>query len=430
LYATKHNGSFEIRIEDTDAARNSMECAEQLLADLRWFGITPSRVTYQSHNITRHQQVVEELEKRGCAYKCYLTSEELEALRTSQKIVRSPYRDQNTPQDKPYAIRFRMPEHQTYALTDHVQGSISINTDALDDPIILRSDRSPTYLLACMVDDHDAAITHILRGTEHLSNTVRQLPIYHALGWALPEHAHIPIVQDPHGAKLSKRTGAASATDLRRAGYLPAAILNAVLRMGWAHGDEEIVDTPRALELFSLVGINKSAARFDPAKLDHLNGIYMRRMSSTALLDALIEYETTEEEVVGLKAWNNHEIKRAHALLPEVVKRASTIPDVIRGIGFCTANYQPSKYDSTCKFEHTEALVGLLRHVEFDETSLEVALRDFAAKRGLGFGKGVAQPLRMVLTGSSVSPSLFAVMAVLGRELVLRRVEEGLGAGS
>lgn len=430
LYAIQNNGTFEIRIEDTDAARSSEEYTKALLEDLAWFGIKPQRIVYQSQNIARHLEIASQLETTRQAYRCYLTQEQLTEMRTTQNLIRSPYRDpsllSSTGATNPtqnfyhnqhlqkYTLRFRMPKNTTIVLRDRVQGTVTVNTDSMDDPIILRSDRTPTYIFACMVDDHDAETTHIIRGTEHLSNTLRQLPIYQALNWPTPQHAHIPIVQDPKGNKLSKRNTSQSIKSLQSEGYLPQAILNTVLRTGWSCGDEEIFDVPKALKLFSLEGLNKSPARFDPAKLDHLNNVHMRLLNPNELWKMICQ------SGMDLSVWTAEDITRAKGLFPEITKRAVTLVQLVENLQYCRAAHLIPKVD----FFHAGQVTEILERLDFTEENLERSLRDLTTTHTLNFAQDIAQPLRLALTGSKVTPGLFVLMVALGKELVLKRIAQ------
>jgi glutamyl-tRNA synthetase len=286
---------------------------------------------------------------------------------------------------------------------DTLRGKVCVQCSALDDMVLLRSDGKPTYILASAVDDHDADITHVIRGDEHLTNSARQSLIYRAMGWTMPVLTHIPMVCDADGNKLSKRSGAQSIAGLRDAGYLPEAVLNAALRTGWARGDDEVVPVKRALEIFELGGLNKSAARFDGAKLDYLNAVYMRQHADL--------WSIVQPMLVG---WSEHECRRARILLPEVAKRSSTLVEILGGLAYCRDDFCGGAGGM-------DGLCDALRSADFSAEGIEVALRRFATNSGIGM-REVAQSIRVAITGSDVSPSLFFMLSALGRDLVLKRL--------
>jgi glutamyl-tRNA synthetase len=286
---------------------------------------------------------------------------------------------------------------------DTLRGQLAVQSSALDDMVLLRSDGTPTYIFASVVDDHDAGITNVIRGDDHLTNSVRQSLIYNAMNWDLPVFTHIPMVCDTDRSKLSKRTGAQNISALRDAGYLPEAVLNAVLRTGWSCGDEEFVTVKRALELFELGGLNKSAACFDPAKLDHLNGLYIRQHPDL--------WSIVQSRLVG---WSAEECKRAQALLEEVAKRSTTLNDVVKGLVYCKDDFKTDP-------SNISGLRDALDITDFNPAEIEVALRKFAVAHEIKM-RDLAQSIRMAITGSHISPSIFMMLSALGKDLVLKRL--------
>jgi len=373
LYARKNLGHFEIRIEDTDKERNQNPTA--LLEIIEWLGFDHDRLSYQSANIDRHKQIAIQLEQTGAAY--YAEG----------------------------AIRFKVPKDQALLLQDHVQGSVSKQSKDLEDFVLLRSDGTPTYILASMVDDFYDEITHVIRGVDHLTNTFKQLLLYQALKRQPPQFTHIPLITDLDRQKLSKRHGALSVQELREDGYLQEGICNTLLRLGWSYGNEEIVPKSKALEIFDLKDLNKSPACFDPDKLKDLNAYYMRS-------DEQLWAKTAEWRV----GWSEAECERAQLLLHETAKRTVTLKELVEALNYCRDDFR-ADYQI-----NLPGLDKVLNDCEFTEEQLNVELRKFASEKGLNFGKDIAKPLRVVLTGKETSPSLFYVMEGLGKEVCLERV--------
>lgn len=402
-------------MEDTDAERNSYSQLPEFLEMLRWLGLDHYSLTYQSHNKPRHIAIVQKLEAEGNAYRCYITKEELESQRTAQGYVTSPWRDGGAaPTDKEYVVRFKMPHNQQCAVEDAVRGTVSVDTSTLDDMVLLRSDGTPTYVLACVVDDYDAEVTHIIRGDEHLTNAFRQSMICQALGWVTPKFAHIPLVCDTAGNKLSKRVNSQNIAHLRSDGYLPEAILNAILRTGWSCGNNEIIPVASALKMFDLDGINKAAARLDPKKLIHLNGYYIRSMPAQDLWEQHIKPRLLD--------WSSQDKQRALALLEETAKRHSTVGEIVDALKYCQQSFviEVSELDPAPMKKIHDVLQNC---ADFSKATLEPALREFASINNLHFGRQVASPLRIAVTGSNTSPCLFHVLSSLGKELVLARIK-------
>ena len=439
LYARHHNGRFILRIEDTDKKRSTKEAVESIFDGLTWLALNwDGDTTFQSHNLDRHAQVAEELLASGMAYKCYCTPEELEKMRSSAKaegklvFYNRQWRDKSedeAPEGIPGVVRIKMPIDGKTTIHDLVQGDVTVAHEQLDDFILLRSDGSPTYMLSVVVDDYDAGVTHVIRGDDHLNNAFRQYHLYRAAGWAPPEYAHIPLIHGADGQKLSKRHGATSVQKYRDTGFLSEALRNYLLRLGWSHGDDEIIDTVQAIEWFGLENVGRSASRFDPAKLENLNAHYLRetdaRKITSAIVDRLRASEGINVDAIGKK--------RIEAAIPHIVQRAKTLVDLSASALFLVAAptfpFAEAKAEKTLKNGGTDVLgsiVETLRSIsDWTEENLEAGLRSRAEELELGFGK-LAQPLRIALTGSTASPGIFDVMVILGRDESLSRVASSL----
>lgn len=435
LYARHHGGRYLLRIEDTDRERSTREAIDAIFDGLSWLGLTPDEPpVFQSQRIDRHRDVAERLLAQGRAYRCWCTPDELAAMREQARAEGRPmrydrrcrHRDPATvPADQPYVIRLAMPTEGETVIEDLVQGTVRIANDQLDDMVLLRSDGTPTYMLSVVVDDLDMGITHIIRGVDHLTNAFRQLQLYRALDASPPAFAHIPLIHGPDGAKLSKRHGALSVTEYREMGILAEAMRNYLLRLGWAHGDDEIITTEQAIAWFDLDGVGRSPARFDMDKLLYLNAWYMRQKPAAELVEAIIPLLERRRLVVD-------EVGRRRLLdgMPGLVARARTLVELGEMAGFYV-HPRPLPLDPAAMKlldEPTRArlrrLAARLRTLEnWQEEALEALCRRFAEEEGIGFGR-IAQPLRAALTGATVSPGLFEVIRVLGREEVLARIED------
>ena len=440
LYAKHTGGTFLLRIEDTDRERSTKEAIDAILDGLSWLGLEwDGEPVLQTSRVASHQAAVEELLRRGNAYRCYCTPTELEAMRAEAEAQGKPpvyngmWRDRD-PSEAPAgvkpAIRLKTPRSGETVIEDRVQGRVVFQNENLDDLIILRSDGTPTYNLAVVVDDHDMGVTHVIRGVDHLTNAARQTQIYLGLGWDVPEFAHVPLIHGPDGGKLSKRHGALGAEAYRAMGYLPAALRNYLVRLGWSHGNEEIIPLDKMIEWFELDGIGKSAARFDFAKLEDLNGHYIRQTPDDELMQhiqrALPEMDNGRAlfDQFAAAGWG-----KLMAALPGLKQRAKTLKELVDGAGFLIA-VRPLDLDEKAKKvltpEARAVLAGLLPRLEAAEwtaAALESEVRAFAEAGGHKLG-GVAQPLRAALTGRAVSPPVFDVMAVLGRDEALARIRE------
>ncbi len=441
LYAKARGGRFLLRIEDTDRARNSPEAVAAILDGLKWLELDwEGDPVSQYSRAERHREVAHALLEAGGAYRCYLTQDELAQMRAEAEAekrpfqVRSPWRDKpasDAPQDKPFAIRLKAPREGETTIADHVQGDVTYSNKELDDLIILRSDGSPTYNLAVVVDDHDMGVTHVVRGVDHLTNAARQTQIYQLMGWDVPEWAHVPLIHGPDGAKLSKRHGALGVEAYRAMGYLPAALRNYLVRLGWSHGDDEIISTDQMISWFDLDGIGKSPARFDFAKLEALNGHYIRSTDDAELVartEAILpEIERGRDIPTSLDDLGR---ARLVASMPGLKERAKTLVELINSASYLFAQRPLNLQEKAEKLLDTDtrAMLGrLLARFEWlcgwVAAALVTEVRTFSEQENLKLGK-VAQPLRAALTGSTVSPPVFDVMAVLGREEALARLRD------
>jgi glutamyl-tRNA synthetase len=433
LFARHHGGQYLLRIEDTDKARNSAEAVQAILDGLAWVGLSPDEPpVFQSTREARHAEVARQMLAAGTAYYCYCTPDELKAMR-EQAVAegRSPrydgrWRDRDPSEAPPGvapAIRLKAPREGETVVNDLVQGPVRVANAEMDDLIILRADGTPTYLHAVVVDDHDMGITHVIRGDDHLTNTFRQVQIYQAMGWEPPQFAHIPLIHGADGAKLSKRHGAVSALELAEQGYLPEAVCNYLLRLGWAHGDDEIFSREEAIALFDLDGVGRGASRMDYAKLQHVNGVWIRRADDDRLTRLVLERLAHRHEL----ALGANAARRIRALMPALKERAKTIIDLADSAAFL-AHPLPLVFDAKASALLTpEArlmlrdLHGALAEIEFSGPAIDAALRAFAETTGRKLGQ-VAQPLRAALTGSTVSPGIDATLLALGKEEALARI--------
>ena len=429
LYSRHHGGEFLLRIEDTDHERSTDAAKQAILDGLDWLGLErDGQTVFQSGRAARHAEVAHQMLAAGQAYRCYCTAAELKQMR-EQAVAegRSPrydgrWRDRD-PAEAPAgvrpAIRLRAPRDGETVVEDLVQGPVRVANAELDDMIILRSDGTPTYLHAVVVDDHDMAITHVIRGDDHLTNTFRQVQVYQAMGWAPPRFAHIPLIHGADGAKLSKRHGAQSVTEFRAQGFLPEAVCNYLLRLGWSHGDLEVVDRDEAIRLFDITDVNRGASRMDYAKLTNLNGIYIRKADDDRLTRDVAHR-------LGL-ALDGIEATRIRALMPALKERAKTLVELAESAAFL-AHPVPLPMEPKARALLTPEARLMLRDVgtalagtDFSAESVDTALRTFAETSGRKLGQ-VAQPLRAALTGRSVSPGIDATLVALGRTEALARI--------
>lgn len=436
LFAQHHKGQMQFRIEDTDRARYAPEFVESIKDGLTWLGLTwDGPVLSQFERRDRHAEVAREMLKAGKAYYCYCSPEELEAMREKAKAEGSlafydrRWRDSTaTPPEgiKP-VIRIKAPIGGESVVKDHVQGEVVVNNEQLDDFIILRSDGTPTYMLAVVVDDHDMGVTHVIRGDDHLNNTFRQNIIYDAMGWKIPEYAHLPLILGPDGAKLSKRHGATGVAEYANMGYLPEAMRNYLLRLGWSHGDDEIISTAQAIEWFDLDHVHRSPARFDFAKLENVNAHYMKEADNQRLVDLVVPF--IEKKRLKVDALGR---QRLLAGMDELKNRARTLLQMAdEGAFYCKS--VPLDFDEKAKANLDPIVLKILADKfnqleNFTPESVESACKEVANDtQGGKLGK-VAMPLRAALTGTTVSPSVFHAAVILGKDETLARLNHILTA--
>jgi len=432
LYAKANNGKFLLRIEDTDTKRSTQAAIDAILYSMEWLGLNADEPPiYQSKNIQRHTDIANELIKNGKAYYCYTLLEELQQQREQAKQQGqhfkfiSPWRDgsKQPPEGIKPVIRLKADTQGEIIINDLVQGQVKINATELDDMIILRSDGTPTYMLAVVVDDHDMGVTHIIRGDDHLTNSFRQLQIYKAMGWNMPQFSHIPLIHGADGAKLSKRHGALGVEEYQKQGYLPEAVLNYLLRLGWAHGDEEIIPLDKAIQLFSFDGVGKSPSRFDTDKLNHLNSVYIKQISDDKLVELI---KPLVEQLIN-NSLNDASITRLTKGMAGLKERSSNLNDLAKScLFYINADFDLDgkeqaildEFDSNIK----QQLVELFSSIsDWNKDNIEVSFKQFLADNNYKFGQ-IGKPLRILLTGTLQSPAIFEVLDVLGQDEVLKRL--------
>lgn len=437
LYARARGGRFLLRIEDTDKARSTPEATGAILQGMAWLGLDhDGDVVSQASGAKRHRAVAHHLLEVGKAYKCFATQEEITNFRAAARAKRqstlfhSPWRDADPAAhpDAPYAIRIKAPQSGNTVIRDRVQGDVTIGNDQLDDMILLRSDASPVYMLAVVVDDHDMGVTHVIRGDDHLNNAARQMMIYDAMGWDVPVWAHIPLIHGPDGKKLSKRHGALGAQEYRAMGYPAAGMRNYLARLGWSHGNHEFFSDEQAREWFDLKGIGKSPARFDLKKLENLSGRHMAVTDDAALRQETEAYRAAAGHPALTAAQGELLEKAMHCLK----HRAKTFPELIDKAHFALTE-RPIQMDEKSAKALADVSDGILReltphlqNVSWSRDELEEALNAFASEQGTKFAK-LAGPLRAALAGRAVTPSVFDMMLVLGRQETLARLQDVTG---
>jgi glutamyl-tRNA synthetase len=431
LLAKSTGGKFLLRIEDTDRERSTQEATQAILEGMNWLGLAPDEeIVYQSANSGRHVEVAQELLARGQAYKCFATKEEIEQFRQEHPHAkfRSPWRDRaedTHPQGQNYAIRIKANLEGTTTIEDRVQGTVSVENSQLDDMIILRSDGTPTYMLAVVVDDHDMGVNFVLRGDDHLTNTFRQNQLYEALGWPKPEYAHIPLIHGSDGAKLSKRHGALGVEAYREMGYLPEALKNYLLRLGWSSGDEEIIPEAKAVELFKISGIGKSPSRFDMDKLNHINNHYMQQCRPEELVKLMNDIHPGEA-LDGIYA------ARVQKGIKSLIERSKTLLE-LRDNAQIYVEYARELDDksrnilASVELDFIKRLMDALKDVDqaWNEDLLSAFCKEFAKANEVKMPQ-VMQTLRATVVGTFNAPSITEVMAVLGKEETLTRMESAL----
>ncbi len=439
LYARHLGGKFLLRIEDTDRQRSTPDAVEAILKGLQWLGLNwDGEVVYQFARAARHAEVANALLAQGRAYRCYATPDELEAMRDAQRAAGQPvrydgrWRDRDpseAPAGTPFVIRLKAPQDGETTVVDQVQGSVTVANAQLDDMVMLRADGTPTYMLSVVVDDHDMGITHVIRGDDHLTNTFRQVQLYKAMGWDVPTFAHIPLIHGPDGAKLSKRHGALGVEAYEAMGYLPEAMRNYLLRLGWGHGDEEIISTDRAISLFDIADVGRAPSRFDFVKLANVNGHYLKEATPARLLPATLALIaeklgrdlTDAEQALLLKA------------LPGLQPRAKTLVELAEGALFY---FKPRPLALDAKAaglieKHrdlvSQALAALEAQTDWTAPALEATIRALAEQTSAKLGD-LAQPLRAALSGTSVSPPIFDVLELLGQSEACGRIADAVAA--
>ncbi|MBI1416711.1 MAG: glutamate--tRNA ligase [Limimaricola sp.] len=439
LYARGRGGKFLLRIEDTDRARSTPENTDKILAGLRWLGLDwDGAPLSQAAGLDRHAAVAHELLAAGKAYKCFSTPEEIEAFRAQAEaekrstLFRSPWRDADpaTHPDQPFAIRIKAPREGATTIHDAVQGAVTLANEQLDDMVMLRSDGTPVYMLAVVVDDHDMGVTHIIRGDDHLTNAFRQKMIYDAMGWDVPVMAHIPLIFGPDGKKLSKRHGATAAADYQAMGYPAAGMRNYLTRLGWSHGDDEFFTDAQAKEWFDLSGIGKAPARFDVKKLENLCGQHIAASDDAALLHELRAFL----QATGAPALTQRQQDGLLTAMFCLKERAKTFPELIEKARFVLTERPVSRDDAAAAALTAEArtliadLTPHLQNASWNRETLERVANAVAETHGVKFGK-MAGPLRAALAGRTVSPSVFDMMIVLGRDETVARLQDAMEEG-
>ena len=436
LYARGRGGKFLLRIEDTDRERSTPAATEAILQGLRWLGLDwDGDAVSQFARKDRHAEVAHQMLARGTAYKCFSTPEEIAAFRAeaeskgaSYAVFQSPWRDADPsthPAGAPYAIRMRAPRSGETLVQDAVQGTVRFGNDQLDDMIVLRSDGTPTYMLAVVVDDHDMGVTHVIRGDDHLNNAARQQMVYDAMGWDIPVWAHIPLIHGPDGKKLSKRHGATAVGDYQAQGYPAAGMRNYLTRLGWAHGDDEFFTSAQAMDWFDLPGIGRSPARLDFKKLENICGQHIAAADDAALLHEIEAYLTAAGQP-ALAPGQRDLLSRA---LYCVKERAKTFPELLEKAHFALTSRPILADEASAKALDTvsrgilKLLTPRLQTASWTKEGLEPILTEIATAHGIGFGK-LAAPLRAALAGRSATPSVFDMMLVIGRDETIARLED------
>jgi glutamyl-tRNA synthetase len=447
LYARRFGGRMLLRIEDTDRERSTKDAITAILDGLSWLGIAwDGETVYQFARAERHREVANQLLAAGQAYRCYASQQELDEMRERarregrSKLYDGRWRDRDPSEAPPGikpVIRLRAPLTGETAIEDQVQGRVVWQNENLDDLVLLRSDGTPTYMLAVVVDDHDMAVTHIIRGDDHLTNGARQTQIYNALGWSVPTMAHIPLIHGPDGSKLSKRHGALGIDAYRAMGYLPEALRNYLVRLGWSHGDQEIFSTAEMIAAFDLPQIGRSPARFDFSKLESVNGHYIRQSQDADLVAAIERLLPHLANGAGLAAKFTPDLKaRFCAAMPGLKERAKNLVELIDSARFLYAE-RPIAIDEKAKpllnpqacAIMAELLPDLSKVDPWTAAATENTVRAFAERKDIKLG-AVAQPLRAALTGRLTSPGIFEVLQVLGKEESLARLaDQACGAG-
>ncbi|RTL89825.1 MAG: glutamate--tRNA ligase [Hyphomicrobiales bacterium] len=441
LYAKRHGGRMMLRIEDTDRERSTQAAIDAIIDGMKWLGLDwDGDIVYQFSRAPRHREVAEELLAKGKAYRCYATAQELEEMRELARAEKRPprydgrWRDRDpaeAPAGAPFVVRLASPLDGETVIEDAVQGRVVFPNKDIDDFVLLRSDGTPTYMLAVVVDDHDMGVTQIIRGDDHLTNAARQKHIYEAMGWETPAFAHIPLIHGPDGAKLSKRHGALGVDAYRAMGYLPAALRNYLVRLGWSQGDKEFFSLPEMIESFDLAQVHRSPARFDFAKLENMNGHYLRDTPDDelfAILLATLPY--LEGGPTVLAALDDGKRAQLRAALPGLKARARTLNELVDGAAFLFVTRPLPLDEKAAKLLTPEAKARLgalgpklAALPDWTAAATEGVVRDLSVELGVKLGD-LAQPLRAALTGRSTSPGIFDVLEILGRAESLGRIAD------
>jgi glutamyl-tRNA synthetase len=441
LYAKRHGGRMMLRIEDTDRERSTQAAIDAIIDGMKWLGLDwDGEIVYQFSRAPRHREVAEALLAQGKAYRCYATAQELEEMRELARAEKRPprydgrWRDRDpaeAPSGAPFVVRLKSPLDGETVIEDAVQGRVVFPNKDIDDFVLLRSDGTPTYMLAVVVDDHDMGVTQIIRGDDHLTNAARQKHIYEAMGWETPAFAHIPLIHGPDGAKLSKRHGALGVDAYRAMGYLPAALRNYLVRLGWSQGDKEFFALPEMIAAFDLAQVHRSPARFDFAKLENMNGHYLRDTPDDELFAILLDtLPYLDGGGAVLAALDERKRAQLRAALPGLKARAKTLNELVDGAAFLFVQRPLALDDKAAKLLSPEAKARLgalgpklAALPDWTAATTEAVVRDLSVEQGVKLGD-LAQPLRAALTGRSTSPGIFDVLEILGREESLGRIAD------
>jgi glutamyl-tRNA synthetase len=441
LYAKRHGGRMMLRIEDTDRERSTQAAIDAIIDGMKWLGLDwDGEIVYQFSRAPRHREVAEALLAQGKAYRCYATAQELEEMRELARAEKRPprydgrWRDRDpaeAPTGAPFVVRLKSPLDGETVIEDAVQGKVVFPNKDIDDFVLLRSDGTPTYMLAVVVDDHDMGVTQIIRGDDHLTNAARQKHIYEAMGWETPAFAHIPLIHGPDGAKLSKRHGALGVDAYRAMGYLPAALRNYLVRLGWSQGDKEFFALPEMIAAFDLAQVHRSPARFDFAKLENMNGHYLRDTPDDELFAILLDtLPYLDGGGAVLAALDERKRAQLRAALPGLKARAKTLNELVDGAAFLFVQRPLALDDKAAKLLSPEAKARLgalgpklAALPDWTAATTEAVVRDLSVEQGVKLGD-LAQPLRAALTGRSTSPGIFDVLEILGREESLGRIAD------
>ena len=428
IFAKSKNGIFRLRIENTDVLRQTKSSVSSIIDGLKWLDILPDKeIVFQDKNISEHLQVIDSLLKKKLAYKCFTSNQEIESFtkQNKHKKFRSKWRDldqKDHPKNKSFVIRLKIPLESNITIVDTVQGKVSVDNKEIDDSVILRANGKPTFLLSSAVDDINMKVTNIIRGDDHLTNTFRQFYIFDFLNKTLPIFSHIPLILNANGKKLSKRDNASSLEDYRNKGYLKEAIINYLLRLGWSHGNKEIIDIVEAKKLFNIKKIGKSPAKLDENKINYLNSYYLKNLPINLINDLLIQKINVEHKL------SIQQIEMISKVSKYYVKRSSTISDLYKHTKFLYAyNYKSNLQIKNKKFEmfsdlKNDLIAELKKISEWEVTEIDNMLKEFVNERNISY-KDIGIPLRIILTDEENTPSIGVIIQTLGKNEVLRRIE-------